>query len=155
MASNTQPLPLARERPTTLHTGTLQEKHQFHLPANTAGKSHVRNVPQLLPKPQQPPSTPFVVANSYGPAPVLSAPVPASTQSYRKRKEQEEKSAVVPTKRYKPRVGASKCSKCHADRTADTGHKQYFGNWFCPNTASETYEEWRSRLAEKKYKKKN
>ena len=63
--------------------------------------------------------------------------------------------SVGPTKRYKPREGTSKCSKCQSDRTAMTGHKQYFCNWFCPKTSTETYDQWRARLTEENYKKKS
>lgn len=140
---------------------------------NSAGqaKSNVRCVRPVLPINLHLPSTSFVVVNphetapvspretapvsTHGTPPASSTPVPASTLSYRKRKELEEKTGVVPTKKYKPRVGASQCSKCQADRTSATGHRQYFGNWFCPNTATETYEEWRARLAEKNYRKKD
>ena len=167
VAANPEPLPPSRKLPPSLDTGVDQEKHHFDMPANTAGQStnqrsnvpksagqsNVRRSVPLLPNLQLP-SPSFVVVNRpYGPAPVISAPVPASTLSYRKRKEHEEKTGVVPTKRYKARVGASQCSKCQADRTPATGHKQYFGNWFCPNTATETYEEWRVRMADKRYNK--
>ena len=73
-------------------------------------------------------------------ATVTSVNLHASTLSYRKRKEEQEKTSLVPTKRYKARMGPSQCSKCQEERTAATGHKQYFGNWFCPTTSMESYE---------------
>jgi len=143
-------VPAPRELLHSLHTGD-EEKHQFVLPSNTAGQSTVRGIP-LLPKPIPLTQQPFIVVP---PIPQLQArAIPASTQSYRKRRDKEEKASPVPTKRYKPREGASKCSKCQLDRTTATGHKQYFGNWYCPATSAETYDEWRTRLAEKNYKKK-
>ena len=70
-----------------------------------------------------PAPVPFILA------PVATVPIPASTMSYRKRKELEHKTAVVPTKRYKPRVGASKCSKCPEEKTDTTGHKPQTAFW--------------------------
>ena len=152
VAANPEPLPPSRELPPSLDTGVGQEKQHFDMPANTAGQStNIRNAPKsagqsnvrcvpVLPNLQLP-STSFVVVNPYGPAPVISAPVPASTLSYHKKKEKEEKTGVVPTKRYKPRVGASQCSKCQAERISATGHRWYFGKWNCPNAATEPCEE--------------
>ena len=59
------------------------------------------------------------------PAPSTSGPhsqptatkVPYSTQSYRKKKQREEQSSDVPTKRYKGRTGPTVCSKCGQPRT--------------------------------------
>ena len=36
------------------------------------------------------------------------------------------------------------CGKCGKPRTRDTNHHQYYGQQFCPSTATETYHEWRS-----------
>ena len=159
VASSSESLPPARDLPPSLEIGNEQEKHRYHLPANTAGQASVRKVPTILPKLLQLPSSSVMSVNFSGPlaaspvAPVVI--VPASTHSYRKRKEEEARTSVVPPKKYKARVGASKCSKCNMDRTTATGHKQYFGNWFCPTTATQTYEEWREHLQkEKQYKKK-
>lgn len=135
-------MPALRELLHSLHTGD-EEKHQFVLPSNTAGQSTVWGIPllpKLIPLTQQP----FIVV----------PPIPASTQSCRKQRDKEEKASPVPTKRYKPCEVASKCSKCQLDRTTATEHKQYFGNWYCPATSAETYHKWRTRLAEKTYKKK-
>lgn len=152
--SQSSPLPPPRNLSHSLDTGD-QEKHQYVLPANTAGQSKLRSI-LILPNPVPLPPQPLMPVAPYAQLQASAIPpIPASTQSYRKRKDEEEKLSVVPTKRYKPREGFSKCSKCQSDRTPATGHKQYFGNWFCPNTSTETYEQWRARLAEKKYKKKN
>ena len=153
VASTNTTLPQPRERPESLNTGVNQEKHTF----NTAGQASLRKVtkPSVLPKLPQLPSANVMVLSPSGPVtatPVAIAvpavPIPASTQSYRKRK-------VSALKKYRPRTGASQCSKCQKDRTSATGHHQYFGNWFCPQTATETYEAWRARpQTEKQYKKK-
>ena len=155
MASTNTTLPQPREHPESLNTGVNQEKHTF----NTAGQASLRKVtkPSVLPKLPQLPSANVMVLSPSGPVtatPVAIAvpavPIPATTQSYRKRKV-----SAVPLKKYRPRTGASQCSKCQKDRTSATGHHQYFGNWFCPQTATETYEAWRARpQTEKQYKKK-
>ena len=152
VAASQNPLPPPREPPASLDAGVEHVRHQYDLPANTAGHSRVRNVP-ILPNFVQVPSTEIKTCFT-GAAPVLSINLPASTISYRKRKEKEAKTSAVPTKRYKARVGPSQCSKCQGERTPATGHKQYFGNWFCPKTSEESYEEWRARLTEKNYRKK-
>ena len=159
VASTSTTLPQPRERPESLNTGVNQEKHTFDLPVNTAGQASVRKVtrPPVLPKLPQLHSANVVVVSPSGPVtatPVAIAvpavPILATTQSYRKRKV-----SAVPLKKYRPRTGASQCSKCQKDRTSATGHHQYFGNWFCPQTATETYEAWRARpQTEKQYKKK-
>ena len=164
VASSNTTLPQPRERPESLNTGVNQEKHTFNLPVNTAGQASVRKVtrPSVLPKLPQLHSANVMVLSPSGPVtttPVAIAvpaePIPASTQSYRKRKEEEAKASAVPLKKYRPTTGASQCSKCQKDRTSATGHHQYFGNWFCPQTTTETYEGWRARLqTEKEYKKK-
>ena len=164
VASTNTTLPQPRECPESLNTGVNQEKLTFNLPVNTAGQVSVRKVtrPSVSPKLPQLHSANVIVVSPSGPVTatpvaiaVPSVPIPASTQSYRKRKEEEAKASAVPLKTYRPRTGASQCSKCQKHRTSPTGHHQYFGNWFCPQTATETYEAWRAHLqTEKQYKKK-
>ena len=116
--------------------------HTFTLPPNTAGQAKIKKpAANILPKPN-PLSTPF---QQQSPIPF---PIPYSTKSYRKRKEQQEQAGEKP-KRYKPITAPSKCSKCGKPRT--DGHKQYFGNWYCPHS-SQSYEQWREKFADK-YKK--
>lgn len=93
MASTNTTLPQPREHPESLNTGVNQEKQTF----NTAGQASLRKVtkPSVLPKlPQLPSANGMVLSPS---RPVTATPVaiavpaeaiPASTQSYRKRKEE-------------------------------------------------------------------
>lgn len=53
-------------------------------------------------------------------------------------------------RRYKKRKEVTTCSKCKKDRLPET-HHQHFGNWYCQETATETFEEWKARMVEKKY----
>ena len=140
VAASQNPLPPPRESPV------------IDLPANTAGQSRVRNVP-ILPNVVQVPSA-EIKTSFIGAAPLVSINLPASTLSYRKKKEKEAKTSAVPTKRYKTQLGPSQCLKCQGERTPATGHKEYFGNWFCLKTSAESYEEWRARLTEKIIEKK-
>lgn len=164
--STSEPLPLPNELPSSLTKGTKPDDHVFTLPPNTAGQSKVRR-PVILPKPSTQPSSPSYVmviqpssssqthtltAASSSHQASSSSSIPASTTSYRKRR-QERELAGEHVKKYKERSGPSKCSKCGEDRTG--GHKQYYGNWFCPNTSKQSEEEWRTSLAAKGYKKKN
>jgi len=41
---------------------------------------------------------------------------------------------------------------CGEERGQD--HKQYYGNWFCPKTATQSEEEWRTEVVEKRKNKK-
>ena len=159
VASTNTTLPQPRERPESLNTGVNQEKHTFDLPVNTAGQASVRKVtrPSVLPKLPQLHSANVMVMSPSGPVtatPVAIAvpavPIPASTQSYRKRKEEEAKASAVPLKKYRPRTGASQCSKCQKDRTSATGHHQYFGNWFCPPNCNRNLRGLESSLTNRK-----
>jgi len=47
LAASQNPVPQLREPPAFLDSGVEQSKHQYDLPANTAGQSKVRNVPIL------------------------------------------------------------------------------------------------------------
>ena len=92
-ASTNTTLPQPREHPESLNTGVNKEKQTF----NTAGQASLRKVtkPSVLPKlPQLPSANGMVLSPS---RPVTATPVaiavpaeaiPASTQSYRKRKEE-------------------------------------------------------------------
>ena len=154
------PVPLT---PSLLPAPVNLTPHQFTLPDNTAGQSAAVGAQQSTIIPPQtiqpmPHPAPFVYIlpnqqPSSTPTPSPPTPkVPYSTQSYRKKKLSEEKSSVVPTKRYKERTGPSTCSKCGKARTGE--HKQYYGNWYCPEM-EQTYETWRQSFADKYKKKKN
>lgn len=80
-----------------------------------------------------------------------SQDVPYSTQQYRKRKEEMEKTGTVKRK-YKKKTDVVLCRKCKKDRKPPS-HQQYFGNWFCQETDTQSFDEWRAILKEA-YKKK-
>lgn len=144
------PLHLA---PSLLATPSHPIPHTFPLPTNTTGQASVRlPVPQLILMPNIP-TMPSTLPTS--PSPVSTPPVhvPYSTKSYRKKKLQEEETGVLSTKRYRQRTGPATCSKCGQPRTGD--HKQFFGNWYCPKTSTETYEQWREKFGDKYKKNKN
>jgi hypothetical protein len=71
-------------------------------------------------------------------------------QSYRKRKHAEALAGEGP-RRYKERTAPTICHKCGQERRA-AGHRQYFGNWYCPSMGG-TYEQWREQFGDK-YKRK-
>lgn len=144
-----------------LPTPTNITPHQFTLPPNTAGQAATRVCVQPQPLPASnyvwvlpTPTSSATLSTSVTPSSSSSSPptkkVPYSTQSYRKKKKKEEESFVVLTKRYKERSGPSICSKCGEPRTG--GHKQFFGNWYCPSM-TESYKVWRAQFGDK-YKKK-
>ena len=159
------PVPLT---PSLLPAPINLTPHQFTFPGNTAGESAVRPQrptippqpafqPAMMPPLSQPSPFLFILSSNSKPHPSTSSSspsvkVPYSTQSYRKRKLNEEQTAAVPTKRYKERSGPSVCSKCGKHRT--DAHKQYFGNWYCPEMP-QSYETWRQSFGDKYKKKKS
>lgn len=173
MASQ-QPLLPAGIRPASLPRVKFPQPFAHSLPENTAGKTNVRGNP-TAPRPPtqlpgQPAHLPVQVAQVSVPQyPVLFVPaavpegassiseaqeVPRSTYYHLKRK-QEQELAGSKTRKY---VRSSKpivCGKCGKPRDPDV-HKQYFGNWYCQETESVSYEQWKERHKNKGYgKKKN
>ncbi|KAL5019738.1 hypothetical protein ScPMuIL_002636 [Solemya velum] len=78
-----------------------------------------------------------------------SSSTPRSTAWYQRKKEGQMKEGQN-VRRYKKRKEVTTCSKCKKDRLPET-HHQHFGNWYCQETATETFEEWKARMVEKKY----
>ena len=46
-----------------------------------------------------------------------------------------------------------RCKQCGEERQPPV-HEQYFGNWYCSNTAGCTYQEWKEQQMEKGYGRK-
>ncbi|XP_035858117.1 uncharacterized protein LOC116056487 [Sander lucioperca] len=153
-------LPPARVQPVT----PPQYSHQIHAykwPPNTAEqvKTKLKNIqasasaisapmatePQLprmlLPKPA--PGSQFVlpyptvlqyrmpITNPVASAPMSPMPPPPAETTKRK---------------YTRTVTTNLCRKCGQFRTGETGHSQYKGKMYCPNTESITKEEWLRRM---------
>lgn len=78
--------------------------------------------------------------------------VPYTTQRYRKRKSDQEKAGVFKRK-YEKKTNIKRCKQCGEIRQPPA-HEQYFGNWYCSNTATCTYAEWKEQQKEKGYGKK-
>ncbi|XP_056120612.1 uncharacterized protein LOC130097697 [Rhinichthys klamathensis goyatoka] len=81
-----------------------------------------------------------------------SQPVPYSTQQYRKRKQKRESAGTV-TRKYVRKTDVILCRKCNKERKPPT-HLQYFGNWYCEESETKSYDEWRAVLMERGYRKK-
>lgn len=81
-----------------------------------------------------------------------SQAVPYSTQQYRKRKQMREDTGTV-TRKYVRKTDVILCRKCNKERKAPS-HLQYFGNWYCEETETQSYAEWRAVLEERGYRKK-
>ncbi|KAI9533663.1 hypothetical protein NQZ68_021437 [Dissostichus eleginoides] len=78
--------------------------------------------------------------------------VPYTTQQYRKRKEEREQSGSGKRK-YVKKTDAIICKNCNKDRKPPA-HLQYFGNWYCKESETQSYEEWRAVLEQRGYGKK-
>lgn len=124
-------------------------------PVLSAGPVPHSAVPVLL-LPMQNPETPgsrlthrLLLPATPGPLQVLS--VPHTSQHYRKRKLDKAR-AGIHVRSHVRRSSVSVCKQCQKDRKAST-HVQYYGNWYCEETATVKLSEWRKRLAAKGYGK--
>ncbi|XP_041858769.1 proteoglycan 4-like [Melanotaenia boesemani] len=169
-------LPAALQKGQTVAFGTLAQPHLFVLPPNTAGQAQLKGRPQHQAPPQQfvpgPPAPlpimvprlpampkPSNIANtpiyiSIPPSsPTQSTPqaVPYTTQQYRCRKMEAEQAGIAKRK-YSKKTDIIVCSKCQKDRKPPT-HRQYFDNWYCEETETQSYEEWRALLQKREYGK--
>ncbi|KAK7157016.1 hypothetical protein R3I94_006926 [Phoxinus phoxinus] len=81
-----------------------------------------------------------------------SQAVPYSTQQYRKRKQEREHTGTV-TRKYVRKTDVILCRKCNKERKPPS-HLQYFGNWYCEESETQSYDEWRAVLMERGYRKK-
>ncbi|KAK1888653.1 Halotolerance protein 9 [Dissostichus eleginoides] len=75
--------------------------------------------------------------------------VPYTTQQYRKRKEEREQSGSGKRK-YVKKTDTIICKKCNKDRKPPA-HLQYFGNWYCQQPETQSYEDWRAVLEQRGY----
>ncbi|XP_041452459.1 uncharacterized protein LOC121405595 [Lytechinus variegatus] len=78
--------------------------------------------------------------------------IPKSTLYYRKRRAQE-KAEGKGIKTYKPRTRLPICSQCERERDRKS-HTQFYGRWYCAQTDTRSYKEWRAMMAELRAKKK-
>ncbi|KAL3050137.1 hypothetical protein OYC64_012225 [Pagothenia borchgrevinki] len=78
--------------------------------------------------------------------------VPYTTQQYRKRKEEREQSGSGKRK-YVKKTDAIIYKNCNKDRKPPA-HLQYFGNWYCKESETQSYEDWRAVLEQRGYGKK-
>lgn len=86
------------------------------------------------------------------PSTQMQESVPYTTQQYRKRKEEREHSGTV-TRKYTKKTDVILCSKCSQERKPPS-HLQYFGNWYCEKSETQTYSEWRAVLEQRGYGRK-
>ena len=161
--ANPEPIPAAKDHPAALESGWTGANHQFKHPPNTAGQAKPpRTKRKILAAPPASPAQPVPIQiPTYPPLPAMPfmpnpwAPVaplmpyswgtPSSTMIA--------PSGDPPVKKqkktYKEREGPRKCRACNKPVEGD-GHRQYYGNIFCPVTANETEEQWRQRLRQKR-----
>lgn len=83
-----------------------------------------------------------------------SQAVPYTTQQYRKRKLEKERTGTgTVTRKYMKKTDVILCSKCKKERKPPS-HRQYFGNWYCEESDTQSYGEWRAVLEKRGYGKK-
>ena len=79
-----------------------------------------------------------------------SKPVPRSTKHYRRRVAQEDEAGVERKRnRYAKRTKMTTCGQCKKPRDSES-HTQYYGCWYCANSAKESFEEWLARMVAKR-----
>ncbi|KAM3615231.1 uncharacterized protein V6R79_025287 [Siganus canaliculatus] len=78
--------------------------------------------------------------------------VPYTTQQYRKRKQERERSGTF-TRKYVKKTDVILCKKCNKERRHPS-HQQYFGNWYCEESETQSYSEWRAVLEKRGYGRK-
>lgn len=151
-----RPLPAPVDRPHTLSAPVHDEQHafSFRTPENTAQQAKMRHPTFVL----IPSSTPLVNIPPQRPRFVKIAPRPPpmarSTLHYRLKVEREQAdSGSQKTKKYKPRTKGTTCGKCKKLRDNST-HSQYYGVWFCEETATESKEQWLRSQEERRRAKK-
>ena len=74
-------------------------------------------------------------------------PQPKTTAWYHRKKAEEEQRLGVKRRRY-TRCAVIKCRQCGQPRK-DGKHRQLYSNWYCPNTATVSFEDWEAPLKEK------
>lgn len=78
--------------------------------------------------------------------------VPYTTEYYRKKKQEREQMGLK-SRKYVRKTEVILCKKCNKERKPPS-HLQYFGNWYCEETATEPFTEWRAALQTRGYGKK-
>ena len=174
--TSSEPLPPSVRKPLILNVPGIPQPFEYQDPANTAGQGTFRSRSQTAPTPTQQPAasthpaapplcffvpvTPSQLqdrqqmqpASQAHPRNVEGRPVPRSTAHYHRRAAREEEETGIPRKKYAARTKVSTCSKCKLPREM-ASHTQYYGSWYCANTAKETKEEWRARMVAKREEK--
>ncbi|KAK7940034.1 hypothetical protein WMY93_003360 [Mugilogobius chulae] len=139
-----QPAPATRLFQTvpTYHHSVPQVNHPvpqiIQFPSPT-----IRQAPQfILPSPQTLSSL----------APASRGQVPYTTQLYQQKKQKEEESGKR-KRSYTRKSDTILCKYCEKDRNPAT-HHQYFGNWYCEATATQSLAEWRKDMEGRGYGRK-
>ncbi|KAK7922385.1 hypothetical protein WMY93_009287 [Mugilogobius chulae] len=78
--------------------------------------------------------------------------VPYTTQLYQQKKQKEEESGKR-KRSYTRKSDTILCKYCEKDRNPAT-HHQYFGNWYCEATATQSLAEWRKDMEGRGYGRK-
>ena len=171
-ATSSGPLPAAGVLPPTLPQMNFPFPFVFHVQPNTTGMAKGRglsSVPgikkpiniQPRPPPIQAATSTNVQSVQLQPSSAYGAVDSASFDNrfqayYQKRKLEKEEESGVKVRKYQRKEGAVvTCKMCGQNRVAPA-HRQYFGNWHCQSTNTETFENWRDELKRtKQYKKKS
>jgi hypothetical protein len=173
-----EPLPPAKSLLLSQREVPPEDQHTFTLPENTAGQANVRGTVKrnLFPPvpcdfsstsvPTQSQPVIFRFVNSQGEQLILPAPsesqsasmissqqfakqVPRTTAWNRKRKGDQPTRAYTRSNQYR------KCSDCGERQDSSTGHRQYYGKFFCPKTATKSVDEWLAEQKAQSWRNKN
>ncbi|TWW53259.1 hypothetical protein D4764_0220160 [Takifugu flavidus] len=169
------PLPCAKTKPISLphyqHQPPAYQLHTYHMPANTAGQAKPRvqaGVRRIEPAVASSGPSATLFQSSVTQAPDSSAPnrerpilpkfvvpqfvlLPQLTiASDNTSPAPEPHVSTVPDgkqkRKYNRTVTANSCRACGQFRTVETGHSQYKGKIYCPNTEALTKEQWLKQM---------
>lgn len=79
-----------------------------------------------------------------------SPAVPYTIQQYRKRKKERTRSGTFTKIKYMKNTDVVLCKKCQKERMPPS-HLQYFGNWYCEQSETQSHDEWRAKLEKQGY----
>ena len=162
LPESAEPLQEARVLPAQLTPAPAQQEHQYRLPESTAGQAQQRKTAaSQLPRPILPKGLPVVpqAPGPFLPPPILTPavqtlklvpvvlPVPVAQANV------PQTSVPIPAgqaaappaslkRPYRRSVEANTCKKCGQYRTAETGHSQYRGRVYCPQSESLSKDDW-------------
>ncbi|XP_078791981.1 uncharacterized protein LOC110014839 [Oryzias latipes] len=97
--------------------------------------------------------TPLQVGTSAQPHIFLLPPNTAGGAKLKPKPQLQAEKMGIMKRKYIKKTETITCSKCGGNRQPPS-HRQYFGNWFCEATETQSFDNWRAELQKRGYGKK-